>query len=437
MPVDPYAYEAEVARLMARRPRMDLPTLDRATTLAELMGRPDQAFPSIHVAGTNGKGSVARMIATVLGALGLTAGLYSSPHLQDVRERVRVATEPLGQDELLARLAELGPFLDEVDARYAEPLHFFEVLTALAFAHFADAPVDVAVVETGMGGRWDPTNLVRGEVAVITPISRDHPELGDDLAAVASEVAGIVKEGATVVSAVQEPAATAVVEAACRDQGAQLVVVGDDAVVGRREAVGGQQLDLRGRTGMFDDVFLPLLGRHQAANAALALTAVEAFLGFAGGLDAEPIREGFAAVRMPGRLEVVRRPDAATVVLDGAHNPAGARALADALAAEFGFRNRILVLGTLAHKDVDGIVEPLVRVCDHVVVVAPPSPRAMDAADLATRVEEAGATVETAPGVVEALELATGVAADEDGVVVAGSLALVGAARRALGLRIG
>jgi dihydrofolate synthase / folylpolyglutamate synthase len=437
MPEDPEAYEQAVARLLARRPMMAAPTLDRMTTLAELLGRPDQSYPSVHVTGTNGKGSVARMVSSLFGALGLTAGCYTSPHLQDVRERIRVADEPISRADLMERLEELQPYLDEVDARHRDPLHFFEVLTALAFAHFADAPVDVGVFEVGMGGRWDPTNLVRGEVAVLTPIAVDHPELGREVAEVAEEKAGVVKEGAVVVTGPQAREAMAAIEAACRQRGAELVVAGDEVVAGHRLAVGGQHLDLEGRTDTFHDVFVPLHGRHQAANAALALTAVEAFLGFAGGIDPEVVREGFAAVRVPGRLEVVRRTDASTVVLDGAHNPAGAEALAAAIVEEFAFRHRVLVVGVIDAKDAAAVLAPLVRIAEHVVVTAPPSPRAVPPQRLAALIDREDVSVETAADVPEALELASGLASEEDGVVVAGSLHLVGAARQALGLGVG
>ncbi|MBW3602807.1 MAG: dihydrofolate synthase, partial [Actinobacteria bacterium] len=292
--------------------------------------------------------------------------------------------------------------------------------------------------EVGMGGRWDATNLARGEVAVVTRVGLDHTDvLGDSVEDIAREKAGVVKDGAVVVSAPQPAAVTDVLLAAVDRHRASLVVAGRDfAVADRRLAVGGQALDLRGVTGHVDDVWLPLHGEHQATNAACALAAVEGFLGFAGGLDPEVVRAGFAGVRVPGRLEVVRRPEQAPVVLDGAHNPDGARTLAATLLAEFGYRHRVAVLGVLDDKDVDGIVAALLPVVDHVIVTEPPSDRAAPSDRLAKAVAAAGGSVETAPDVAAAVEQASGVAAREDAVVVAGSLYTVGAARRALGLPI-
>jgi dihydrofolate synthase / folylpolyglutamate synthase len=434
MPADPY--EASVRALFARQPARMIPDLDRITTLAELLGRPDQAYPAIQITGTNGKTTVAHMVASLLGSLGLTAGTYTSPHLQDVRERIRVASGPITPEQLTVALGYLAPFVVEVDARHPDAVTFFEILTATAFVHFADQPVDVGVFEVGMGGRWDATNLVRGEVAVLTPVTVDHTELGETSAEVAAEKAGIIKDGAVVVSARQERSAERQIADAVAHRGARLVREGVDFDIAERElAVGGQLLSLRGVTGMFEEVYLPLHGEHQARNAAAALAAVEGFLGFAGGLDPEVIREGFAAVRSPGRLEVVRRADAAPVVLDGAHNPAGARALAAALRDEFAHRNRVFVLGILGDKDVEAIVAELLPVADHLVVTAPPSGRAAPPDRLAKAVAAAGRTVEVADNVAHALELATGLATAEDGVVVTGSLYTVGAARDELGLQ--
>lgn len=432
------AYEGAVAELFARRPERMLPGLDRMRMLLGLLGEPEQAFPSLQVTGTNGKTTTTAMIACLLGALGLTAGGYTSPHLQDVRERIRVAGEPISRAALAERLLELAPYLAEVDARSPQRVTFFEALTALAIVHFADVPVEVGVFEVGMGGRWDATNLVRGEVAVLTAVGLDHPELGATAAEVTAEKAGIVKDGAVVVSAAQEPEAAAVIAAAAERHDGRLVVAGRDFDVrDRRLGVGGQMLTLRGVTGDVDEVFLPLFGAHQAANAACALAAVEGFLGFTGGLDADIIREGFAAVRAPGRLEVVPRGHGeAPFVLDGAHNPSGARALAEAVLSEFGFRRRVVVLGVLGDKDVEAICAELAPAADHVVVTEPPSPRAASAERVAKAARTAGLSVEVADDVADALELAAGLAGPSDGIVVTGSLYTVGAARDALGLEV-
>lgn len=430
-------YAASTAALFARQPARIVPGLERITTLVELLGRPDQAYPSIQLTGTNGKTTTALMVTALLSAFGLKAGTYTSPHLQDVRERIRVAGRPLTREELLARIDELEPYLAEVDARHPGGVSFFEALTGLAFAHFADAPVDVGVVEVGLGGRWDATNVARGEVAVLTRVDVDHAEyLGTTPAQIALEKSGIVKEGAAVVSATQRPEVAAVIEAAAAEAGGRLVIAGRDfAVLDRRVAVGGQVLDLRGVTGEFGDLFVPLAGPHQAANAACALAAVEGFLGFGGGLDPELVRQGFAAARSPGRLEVVGVGDhEAAIVLDGAHNPLGASALAATLRSEFAFRHRVVVLGVLGDKDVEGMVGNLAGVADHVVVVPPPSPRAADPERVAAAVAAAGISVEVADDVADALARARGIATAEDAVVVTGSLYTVGAARDVLGL---
>ncbi len=429
------AYDAAVAALFARQPNRMVPDLERIRALCDLLGQPQQSYPVIHVTGTNGKTTTTAMIASLLGSLGLSAGSYTSPHLQDVRERIRVAGEPVERAAIAAGLTYLQPFLDSVDQTSADPVTFFEILTALAFVHFADAPVDVGVVEVGMGGRWDATNVADGQVAVLTDISLDHPELGPQISSVAGEKAGIIKAGAAVVSAAQPDDAMPIIEEAAAEAGASLVVAGRDfGVVERRTAVGGQHLHLVGVTGEVADIYLPLHGLHQAANAAYALVAVEAFLGFAGGIDPDVIREGFAAVRSPGRLEVVRSDDGPPVILDGAHNPSGARSLAIALANEFAFRNRVLVLGVLGDKDVEALVAELVGVASHVVVTSPPSDRGAPVERLEKVARAAGLSVESAASVEEALEHACGVAGDNDAVVVTGSLYTVGAARDALGL---
>ena len=435
MPAEDPQYAAAVAALFDRQPNRMVPDLDRIRDLTELLGHPERAYPVIHVTGTNGKTTTTAMISALLGALGLSAGSYTSPHLQDVRERIRIAGEPVSRETIASGLAYLDPFLQQVDAARPDPVTFFEVLTALALVHFADAPVDVGILEVGMGGRWDATNVADAQVAVLTDISLDHPELGDRVADIAGEKAGIIKPGTITVTAAQPAEAAAVIERAAADAGGSLVVAGREfGLIDRRTAVGGQHLHLRGVTGEVSDVYLPLHGLHQAANAAYALAAVEAFLGFAGGIDPEVIREGFAAVRSPGRLEVIRFDDAAPVILDGAHNPAGIASLALALANEFAFRHRLVVLGVLADKDLDAMVAQLAPVADHVVVTQAPTDRAAPAEQLAKVVRAAGLSVETADSIPEALELARGLAADTDAVVVTGSLYTVGAARDALGL---
>jgi dihydrofolate synthase/folylpolyglutamate synthase len=427
-----------LAALEARQPGRMVPDIERILLLAELLGRPDQAYPSIQVSGTNGKTSTSRMIAALLGALGLTAGTYTSPHLQDVRERFRIAADPLSEEALVARLSELAPYLAEVDARSSEPVTYFETLTAAAFAAFADHPVDVGVFEVGMGGTWDATNLVRGEVAVLQTVAVDHPVLGSTPEEIAREKVGIIKEGAHVVSAEQRPGVLAQIEAAVTAHGERLVVEGRDfGIDDRRVAVGGQDLDLSGVTGAHEEVYVPLHGPHQAHNAAVALATVEAFLGFEGGIDTEVVREAFAAVRVPGRCEVVPRGDQrASVVLDGAHNPAGMEALALTLRSAFAFRHRVAVLGLLADKDIAGVVAALSPVVEHVVVTEVDSPRAADVDEVAEALGAAKRSYEVEEDLAEAIGLAEGLTGPGDGICVTGSLVLVGAARTLLGLEV-
>lgn len=432
------AYDAAVAELFARRPQRMVPDLDRMRALLRLLGDPEQAYPAIQVTGTNGKTTTTTMIACLLGALGLAAGNYTSPQLQDVRERIRIVQEPIAQELVTQRMLEVAPFVREVDAQSKERVTFFELLTALAIVHFADVPVDVAAVEVGMGGVWDATNVVRGEVAVLTTVSLDHRELGVSTKEVAEEKSGIIKDGAMVVSAPQDEQAAAVIRRVTDQRGAHLVVAGSDfAVADRQLAVGGQQISLKGVTGTFDHIFLPLHGAHQAMNAACALAAVEAFLGFAGGINPQIVREGFAAVRAPGRLEVVAGgEEAATIVLDGAHNPSGAQALAAAMRSEFHFRQRVMVLGVLDDKDVEGICSALADTADHVIVTEAPSVRTTDPERLFKAVQQTGVSVERAEDVRSALAAAAGMTGPADGVLVTGSLTVVGAARDALGLPV-
>ncbi|MEO6882221.1 MAG: folylpolyglutamate synthase/dihydrofolate synthase family protein [Mycobacteriaceae bacterium] len=426
------------------------PTLDRMTELMELMGSPQRAYPSVHVAGTNGKTSVTRMIDALLTRLQLRTGRTTSPHLQVVTERISIDNAPISPERYVATYRELVPFLRLADTasagRGGPPLSKFEVLTAMAFSAFAEAPVDVAVVEVGLGGRWDSTNVVDGQVAVITPIAVDHVEyLGSDLAGIAVEKAGIIKAGSVAVLAQQSPEVSEVllrraveVDAAVAREGAEF------AVLERAVAVGGQLLTLQGLGAVYPDVFLPLHGAHQARNAALALAAVEAFFG-AGperSLDADAVREAFASATSPGRLERVR--NAPTVFLDAAHNPHGAAALADALREEFDFRKLVGVVGVMADKDVTGIIAALEPVLDEIVVTRSSSPRAMDVEDLASVAvarfgdERVVVIDHLASALEQAIAQAEDVAEPGEsvsgaGVVVTGSVVTVGEARSLLG----
>ena len=423
-----------VTRLLARSATGGA-DLARMTSLVELLGRPDRAYPAIHVAGSDDTAPVARMISSLLGALGLKAGTCGATHLQDVSERVRVAIEPIDADELADRAGELEPFLVETDARHAEPVTFTEAMTALACAHFADAPVDVAVLEAPDDAAGGPTAVARGDVVVVGGMAIDAPGAGSTVGAEAVRHVGVLDAGGVVVCAPQAPDVAEAVARAAAERGAQLVVVGQDAAVADRHlAVGGQHLALEGVTGRVDDIYLPLHGAHQAVSAACALAAVEGFLGFAGGLAPEVIREGFAAVRVPGRLEVVRRPDDAPVVVDVAGSPSAAQALATAVSEELAVRHRVLVAAMPADADVHGILSPLLAVADHLVATVLDGVESASAARLAAVGEHTGSTVETAEDLTAALELASGLATPEDLVVVTGSAQIAGQARTALGL---
>ncbi|RKF24588.1 bifunctional folylpolyglutamate synthase/dihydrofolate synthase [Micromonospora globbae] len=417
--------------------------LDRIESLLDLLGSPQRAYPSIHLTGTNGKTSTARMIDSLLRAFGLHTGRYTSPHLETVRERISLDGEPVSEERFVATYREVAPLARLVDERSAEPLTYFDMTTALAFATFADAPVDVAVVEVGLGGAEDSTNVLQAGVAVITPIGLDHTEwLGDTIEDIALHKAGIIHSGATVISAAQEEEAARPILERCAEVGATIAREGSEfGVLRRAVAVGGQVLTLQGLGGVYEEVFVPLHGAHQAQNAAVALAAVEAFLG-AGArrqLDVEAVREGFAATSSPGRLERVR--SAPTILLDGAHNPHGMAATVTALQEEFAFSKLVAVVGVLGDKDAAALLELLEPVVDQVVVTRNSSPRAMPARELAALAAEVFGPerVEVAEEMPDAIEAAVALA-EEDvpgelsgvGVLITGSVVTVADARRLL-----
>jgi dihydrofolate synthase / folylpolyglutamate synthase len=427
--------------LIRRAPESQIePTLDRVANVLDLMGHPETAFPAIHVAGTNGKSSTTAMIDSLLSAYDLRAGRFTSPHLETVRERIRVDGEPITTERLLAAWEDLAPFLALVEADGGRPLTYFEVLTVLAFVAFADAPVSVGVVEVGLGGTWDATNVLAPSVGVVMPVGLDHQDwLGDDLATIAGEKAGILKPGMVAVLAEQEPAAAEVLVERSAEVGATVLREGVDfGLVDRTVAVGGQLITLSGLGGTYADIFLPLHGEHMARNAACALVAVEAFLGGGrGALDAGAVERGFASVSVPGRLEVIRR--APTVLLDVAHNPHGAAALADAVSDSFTFSRLVGVVGVLDDKDAEGILAALEPLLAEVVVTQSSSPRAIDPDDLGHLAEEVfgEGRVSVEHSLPDALERAvTAAEVDGDlggvGVLVTGSVTVVGEARSLL-----
>jgi dihydrofolate synthase / folylpolyglutamate synthase len=433
------------------------PSTTRISALMELLGSPQRSYPSIHVAGTNGKTSVTRMIDALLTALHRRTGRTTSPHLQSAVERISIDGAPITPAQYVETYREIEPFVELVDkqseAAGGPRMSKFEVVTGMAFAAFADAPVDVAVVEVGMGGRWDATNVVDAPVAVITPIGLDHTDyLGEHIADIAAEKAGIIVRQAdglvpidtVAVIARQLPEAMEVLLA--QTVKADAAVAREDsefAVLDRQLAVGGQLLELQGLSGVYPELFLPLHGEHQAHNAVVALAAVEAFFGAGAGrqLDIDAVRAGFASVTTPGRLERMR--SAPTVFIDAAHNPAGAEALAQALDHEFDFRFLVGVISVMADKDVDGILAALEPAFDQVIVTHNGSPRALDVEALAWRAEErfGPERVITANTLPDAIEMATALveeAGNDDGfsgsgMVITGSVFTAGAARTLFG----
>ncbi len=372
---------------MARGVEWDFsPTLDRINALMEILGDPQHSYKVVHIAGTNGKTSTARMVEALLRERNLRVGRYTSPHLQSMRERISIDGEPLSEERFAEVYQDIAPYLEMIDARVGK-LSFFEVLTAMAFAAFADAPVDVAVVETGMGGTWDATNVADGTVAVITPISLDHTDyLGPDIATIAGEKAGIIKPKATAMLAQQALPAAEVLMRRAAEVGAVVAREGlEFGVLHRELAMGGQMLQLRGLKGVYEDVFLPLYGAHQASNAAGALAAVEALTAGDDPLGDEVVRQAFAQVSSPGRLEIVRRGP--TVLIDAAHNPAGMEATVEALTEAFGFTRLVAVVAVMADKDVDTILDLLEPVAEEIVVTRNSSPRSLSPDDLAARAE--------------------------------------------------
>ncbi|KUI25426.1 folylpolyglutamate synthase/dihydrofolate synthase family protein [Mycobacterium sp. GA-2829] len=445
--------------LDARWPETKIePSTARISALLEMLGSPQSGYPSIHIAGTNGKTSVARMIDALLIALSRRTGRTTSPHLQSAVERISIDGEPITPARYVEVYREIEPFVQMVDEQSEKAggprMSKFEVLTAMAFAAFADAPVDVAVVEVGLGGTWDATNVVNAPVAVITPIGIDHADyLGDTIAEIAGEKAGIITRqpddlvptDTVAVIGRQAPEAMEVLLAqAVRADAAVAREDSEFAVLSRQVAIGGQLLELQGLGGVYSEVFLPLHGEHQAHNAALALAAVEAFFGAGADrqLDIDAVRAGFAAATSPGRLERLR--SAPTVFIDAAHNPAGAAALADALQTEFDFRFLVGVVSVMGDKDVDGILAALEPAFDQIVVTHNGSPRALEVEALAIRAEErfGPERVIRAATLPDAIETATAVveqAGSEGdglsgaGMVITGSVVTAGAARTLFG----
>lgn len=440
-PAETFA-EAEDA-LLSRWPETRLePSLDRILAFTELLGDPQRSFRSIHLTGTNGKTSTARMIDGLLRALDLRTGRFTSPHVEKMSERISVDGEPLDDDAFVRAFNDVAPYMGLVDAGEDHPLSFFEAVVGMAYGAFADAPVDVAVVEVGMGGSWDATNVIDADVAVITPIAIDHANyLGTTVAAIAREKAGIIKPGAVVIVAQQSAEAAAVILERATEVGATLAREGlEFGVVTRAPAVGGQMITLQGLRGRYDDIFLPLYGVHQAQNAASALAAVEAFFGGDEPLSDELVRAAFAEMSSPGRLEIVRRSP--TIILDAAHNPHGAEAVATALDDSFQFDPLIGVIGVMGDKDAEGLLAAFEPHLEHVVITQNSTSRAMPADRLAetARAVFGEDRVSVVPRLADAIDEAAGRAESggndalsSGAVLVTGSVVTVGEARVLLG----
>ena len=418
--------------------------LSKIEELLDLLGSPQRAYPSIHLTGTNGKTTTARMIDALLRAHGLHTGRYTSPHLETVRERISLDGEPISEERLVALYREVEPLAELIDARVSEPLTYFDMTTAMALAAFADAPVDVAVVEVGLGGVEDSTNVLQANTIVITPIGLDHTEwLGDTIADIATAKSGIIFAAATLICATQPTDAMQPILERCAEVGATIAREGAEfGVLSRDLAVGGQVLSLQGLSGVYDEVFIRLHGAYQAQNAGMALAAVEAFLGAGANtrqLEPEVVREGFAEATSPGRLERVR--SAPTILLDAAHNPHGMTATVAALQEEFSFGRLIAVVAVLADKDVSGMLDLLEPVVDAIVCTRNSSPRAMSAGALAEQAVEIFGEdrVRVEGSMPDAIEAAVALAeADVDsslagvGVLITGSVITVADARTLL-----
>ncbi len=426
--------------LLSRWPETRLePSLDRIRAFTEFLGDPQRAYQVVHLTGTNGKTSTARMVDTILRTLDLRTGRFTSPHVEKMSERICVDGEPLSDEDFVRAFNDVAPFTHLVDETQEHPLSFFETVVGMAFAAFADAPVDVAVVEVGMGGGWDATNVVDSQVAVVLPVALDHAQyLGDTVVDIAREKAGIIKPGGYAVLAQQSPEVAQVLLARAAEVGATVVREGMEfGVVSRVPAVGGQVVSIQGLRARYDELFLPLHGAHQAQNAAVALAAVESLLGDRE-LSDEVVREAFAQFTSPGRLEVVRRSP--TIVLDASHNPHGAQATAAALADSFDFDPLIGVIGVMGDKDYEGVLAAYEPHLAHLVVTQNSTPRAMPAEALGevakqvfgesrvTVIPDLASAIDYGAALAEAGQ-AFGDALGAGGVLVTGSVVTVGEAR--------
>jgi dihydrofolate synthase/folylpolyglutamate synthase len=447
---DEFSVESVYAELLGRAPENKMePRLAPLFRAMDVLGEPNKAYPIIHITGTNGKTSTARMIEAGLRAHGLSTGRYTSPHLSKVTERISLDGAPVSDETFVRIWDEIRPYLqivdDELTAEGQPRLTYFECLTILAFAVFADQPVNVAIMEVGLGGITDATNVGDGQVSVVTPISLDHTDLlGDTTEDIAYEKAGIIKPGGFLVSAAQPLDAAQVLLEKAKELQVPFRFEGVEfGVESRQVAVGGQVVTVQGLAGRYPDLMVPLHGAHQAENAAVAVAALEAFLG--GGekeLSLEVLQEAFATVSSPGRLEVLRT--APTIIVDAAHNPDGIRASSEAIQEAFSFSKLVVVVGVLKEKDAEEILrqlkESLGDLAEEFCFTQSNSPRAVPAAELADLAVDLGfgeENVHIAEKLDDALEWAVERAEANDdlagGVLVTGSITLVADARILLG----
>ena len=400
--------DAIEAALLARWPENRIaPTLERIQALVDALGSPQLSYPTIHIGGTNGKTTTSRMVDSLLFSMGLRTGRFTSPHLETYRERIAINGEPIDPKDLIFTYNDIAAYFDFIDSKFDNPVSFFEAVTALAFAAFAEHPIDIGIIEVGMGGEWDATNVVKADVSIITPIGLDHMEyLGNTLTEIASTKAGIIKEGGFAVLSQQEPEVAVELLRKAAEVGADVAREGVEySVISRAVAIGGQLLTIQGLKGVYDEIFIPLHGKHQASNAAAALVAVEVFFG-ENELDIDAVREGFAQVKSPGRCEVIHRDP--TIILDAAHNPHGSVALHQTLDSEFTFDEIIGVVGVMGDKDARGILVNFEKFMDSIIVTKNSSHRAMDVSDLEKlSIEIFGADrVHSAPNLEAAIEKA-------------------------------
>lgn len=435
-PDDQERIDAIEQALLKRWPETRIaPTLERVSALVDALGSPQLTYPTIHVGGTNGKTTTARMIDSLLFAMGLRTGRFTSPHLESYLERISINGQPIDPKAMIFSYNDIAAYLDFIDSKFETPISFFEAITALAFAAFAEHPIDVGVIEVGMGGEWDATNVVDADVSVIMPIDLDHMEyLGSTIGEIAKTKAGIIKEGGFIVLAQQQPEAAVELLKKAAEVGADIAREGVEYVIESRTlAVGGQLLTIKTPKDTYEDIFLPLHGKHQASNAAAALVAVEAFFGEQE-LDYEAVLAGFASVQSPGRCEVLHRDP--TIIIDAAHNPHGAKALTETIQSEFTFDEVIGIFAPMGDKDVEGALTELEKVMDSVIVTANSSPRSMSVSDaqaIATKIFGAD-RVFAADTLDAAIEKAIKdsvrpLSEDTLGILITGSVVTVGEAR--------